>query len=110
MLFFFSSSFSCEIPHNRAHTLLIWVRAPSSHFHNPVLKYFQTSHFYTPYTQAELDFAHSSCSVCSTGGAVAYSTLLMVSSLQNKEKKLNGGSSFCLLCAHKIQRKFNYKI
>lgn len=61
---------------------MIWVSAPSSHFYNPVLKYFQSSHFYAP--SAELDALHQLCWT----DCEFYTP---VSSLQNNEKKLNGG-------------------
>lgn len=94
MLLVFSPQFILFLDSSQlAHMILIWVRAPSSHFHNPVLKYFQNSHFYTPYIQAGLDSSHTSHFVCLTDRALAsftfyiLHTLLTVSSLQNKENK-----------------------
>lgn len=71
---------SFQVPHSFAHTILIWVSAPGSHFYNPVLKYFQSSHFCTPSTQAELDALATSCAE-QTGGFYT-----PVSSLQNRKR------------------------
>lgn len=53
-----------------------------------VLKYFQNSHFYTPYTQAELDFPHTSCSVLNKQNTgVFYTTDGQFTAEQGKETK-----------------------
>lgn len=62
-----------------------------SHFYNPVLKYFQSSHFCAPCTQAELDALHQ---LCWTDCWVLHP----LSTLQNEEKKLSGGyrAAYCV--------------
>lgn len=84
---------SFQAPCSFAHSVLIWVSAPSSHFYNPVLKYFQSSHFCAPSTQEELDALHQ----LNTDGFYT-----PASSLQNKEKKHNGSYRVATVCPQNL--------